>query len=785
MRLITDTAIVGHPVVARNYLFWLDGRHLNRAIYGYNLKTEQEFLIPAQHRPRFVASDGTIVAWIEQRDSAFSSYELIRGYDLRTKHIFTFVTATSAAGFGTLAMHNGQLYYTRRDQDQRGLYVYTVATGQIQQIGPGKAEEPVVDDSFLLWNHENPRERYATPSRSLYLRQLENGAGTTMLTGTRNLISYAVDGKYAVWSHTSTTGTQQVVLYDIDRQEHKIISMDMAEYPVIAGDVIAWVNRQDDLDTSTLSVYNSNTGFTDDLVVASSPVRIRPWGFTEQNELVFTVTRATGSGLSELYVSNLQTRGMHFTSQFPSESANHETEQLSTDQIFKDGSFFYDRLPATPENRWALQGVQFHIPEHGINSWQFISNRYGPLRSPGQASPTPEERERAFWMQRASSYLGANTLRVFTSVPGSAEYESPDPSIQPIEVETIYDFAREAEQYDLRLGLVVNNGNNFEMTTERRDWLRELITLFHENDALHLIAYISADNEINNHPYNPPEPGRCQGSEDCYAYDEYAISANNWVHDVRNVIRGVSNELGATPPLITVGLSSERTIPETEETISTETMVDHFFRQYTDGGGNLLAASLDSGIDFISTHRYGEVDDSFFSTFGNKYAYIESIVLEEFGWPTDPLNNEGQPASPNWQEGPAICREDPFNAACFSDAPPFLDTASHIVEVLIEHQRRNTYAGGTAFMLTDMAQKDRVGGCGTSPEDGFTFDLFTGLFAIGGEYCDGTTTTQRGFPKATASRVCLYYHEDDPSFDVNRCTRVPSAEGVYLPLVRR
>lgn len=539
--------------------------------------------------------------------------------------------------------------------------------------------------------------------------------------------------------------------------------------------MIAWVNRQDDLDTYTLNTYDIGTNTTNELI-ASSPVRIRPWGFTEQNNLVFTVSRDRGTGLSELYVSNLQTQGMHFAGQTSDEPADVETNQ-----IFKEGSFFYDRHPAMLRNRWILKGVQFHLPEHGINSWQFISDRYGVIRSPGQTHPSSEEQERAFWLQRASSYLGANTLRVFTSVPGNLEYDNPvDPSIRPIEVEAIYDFAREAEQYDLRLGLILNNGNHFEMTTERRDWIRELITTFHENDALHLIAYISADNEINNHPFDSPDPGRCQGSEDCYAYDGYAIAANNWVHNVRDVILGVSNELEVTPPLITVGMTSDRTIPGTNEVISTETMVDHFFREYTDGNSNLLAASLIRSIDFVSIHKYGEADDSFFTTFGNKYAYIDPIVLEEYGWPTDPFDNGNEQSEPNWQEGPAVCRQNPYDSACYNNDDP-LNTATHIVETLIEHQRRNNYAGGNVFMLADMEQKDRQGGCGTAPQDGFTFDLFMGLFAIGGEYCTGTMTTGRGLPKATASRVCLYYHEDDRSFDARRCTHFL----MYLPLISK
>ena len=56
------------------------------------------------------------------------------------------------------------------------------------------------------------------------------------------------------------------------------------------------------------------------------------------------------------------------------------------------------------------------------------------------------------------------------------------------------------------------------------------------------------------------------------------------------------------------------------------------------------------------------------------------------------------------------------------------------------------------------SMKDAASACS---DLGKPFDLWTGLFAIGGTYCDGGTYSRAlGQPKATAVRVCAYYADD-------------------------
>lgn len=101
-----------------------------------------------------------------------------------------------------------------------------------------------------------------------------------------------------------------------------------------------------------------------------------------------------------------------------------------------------------------------------------------------------------------------------------------------------------------------------------------------------------------------------------------------------------------------------------------------------------------------------------------------------------------------WSEGAPQCRHDPFHAVC-------IETAPFYVELNLNALRDTTYAGGVAWMLADIQEKELPTACDGSS---IPADLWTGLFAVGGQYCDGGTLTREfGQPKATAIRICFYH----------------------------
>jgi hypothetical protein len=363
---------------------------------------------------------------------------------------------------------------------------------------------------------------------------------------------------------------------------------------------------------------------------------------------------------------------------------------------------------------WHAKGVQFILPQFGINAKTFRTENYAAARADGSLD---------FWLNKAQAYLRANVLRIFVDLP----YRRADGTLAtPTDYATLFDFAARANARGMRLAISLHNSADWTMTGDRSRWIAGLLDYFGARGGLPMIAYLSADNEINNHC------GR--GGVDCFDSDgqhnaqAYIDGAIQWVAQVRAVVK-----LHAPSMVLTVGVSTE--------------MVDvdgargafNFFR--ADSGGRALA----SQVDFLAPHNYGGgavgiLDDLRYVGYGGP------VVLEEFGYPSDP-----HPRSRYWTEGPPVCRVEPEQPACALTAPYF-------VEENIRALRLKSYAGGVAWMIADMREKDTESAC---DDPGKPFDLWTGLFAIGGTYCDGGTYSRGwGQPKATAVRVCAYYAGD-------------------------
>jgi hypothetical protein len=381
---------------------------------------------------------------------------------------------------------------------------------------------------------------------------------------------------------------------------------------------------------------------------------------------------------------------------------------------------------------WRMQGVQFFLPQFGINTKTFQTENYAAALADGSLN---------FWLDKAQSYLRANTLRIFVEMP----YRSNGVLVTPTDYATLLDFATRADTHGMRLGISLHNSADWNMSAERAAWISGLIDSFSTRGRLASIAYLSADNEINNHC------GR--GGADCFDTDAqydaraYIDGAVGWVAQFRAVVKGRAPQL-----LVTVGVSTE--MADVDGTRG----AFNFFR--ADSQGHTLA----SLADFLSPHNYGGgaagiIDDLRYTGYGGP------VVLEEFGYPSDPY-----PRGATWTEGALACRIAPTQPACALTAPFF-------VEQNVQAQRIRSYAGGAAWMIADMHEKDSGSAC-TNPDK--PFDLWTGLFAIGGTYCEGGTYSRAlGQPKATAVRVCAYYADDLALCEPG----VPPKRRMYFPFV--
>jgi hypothetical protein len=384
--------------------------------------------------------------------------------------------------------------------------------------------------------------------------------------------------------------------------------------------------------------------------------------------------------------------------------------------------------------RWVMRGVAFFLPQYGINPHTLRDGNYAAAKADGSL---------AYWLDRARDGLGANTLRVFVELP----YLRNGGLFTPTSHETLADFAAEADARGMRLGLVLHNSATWTMTAERSSWIAGMLDSFAARGALPQLAYISASNEINNY---------CGGSSrDCFdsapgvSAQPYVDAAVEWTSQLRGAVKA-----RAPQQLVTVGISSE--MGDADNTRA----AFNFFRP--DSRGRTLA----SLVDFLAPHNFGGGAQGIYDDI--RFAgYRGPVVLEEFGYPTDPF-----PRGFRFTEGPLACRAEPLSPPCFETAPYF-------VEANIQALRARPYSGAVAWMIADVREKNGDDACA---DGGKPSDLWTGLFAIGGSYCAGGTYTRGvGEPKATAVRICLYYTGDlfrcDPTLTV-RTT-------LYAPVISR
>jgi hypothetical protein len=165
--------------------------------------------------------------------------------------------------------------------------------------------------------------------------------------------------------------------------------------------------------------------------------------------------------------------------------------------------------------------------------------------------------------------------------------------------------------------------------------------------------------------------------------------------------------------------------------------------------------SLAQLVDFLAPHNYGGGGYGIINDLRYVFAYEGPVVLEEYGFPTDP-----KPRDVRYNEGPPICRDDPWAAECVNTAPYFVEWSTRAI-------RETSYAGGVAWMLADNVAKR----CSTDPPD-----LWTGLLATAGNYCGGTYSRNEAQPKATAHRVRLHHASYPPA---------PRNWKRYLPIISK
>ncbi|HEU5101333.1 MAG TPA: hypothetical protein VFU22_20060 [Roseiflexaceae bacterium] len=708
-------ALVGTPVAAGQYIFWKQQELDRLALYGYDLATRTRFLVAQPADPTAaLASDGTHVAWTTWDADARAL--AIASYDPRTGAVSTL--ATGIGGASEIAIDGGLLYYTDSALDHRGLFAREQASGREQLISLA-GRRPVAAGGALLWSEEQSSGLGRLSTWSLHLRTRDGRHDDTVLAeslaGYGGFSGYDTSAGAAVWAFAEGAPDTGVQLYRLTDGKRNIISQ-AGSQPHLAGNLAIWTEQLGGAPGQSqrwsVRAYDVATGQATTVVAPGTAATIAG-AVAGDRTLALAVRRGPAAG-AELRLLGPAARGLRFDAapeiaSVPSACDPALPSSCGQVRALPDGTL------ADDGGRWTMRGVQFFLPQYGINGKTFRDDNYAAALANDSL---------AFWLERAQGYLRANLLRVFVDLPYTTTVSSTTTVITPTNYSTLYSFAAEANARGMRLGLVLHNSADWNMTEPRASWIAGLLEYFAQRGSLPMLAYLNADNEINNHCAN--SGGDCFDAGSGFDAQAYIDGALDWVAQFRDVVKRQAPQV-----LVTTGITSELIDADLTRPAF------NFFRP--DSQGRTMAGLL----DFLAPHNYSGGAMAIINDLRIGAGYRGAVVLEEFGFPTDP-----RPRDPSWTEGPIQCWASPLLAPCAATAPFFVETN-------LRAQRSGGYAGGSTWMLADMREKDTPNAC-ADPDKSFA--LWTGLFAIGGTYCEGGTISRApGQPKATALRVCIAY----------------------------
>lgn len=734
---LLSSAILGRPFVTEQAVFWSERHDNHIAILGYDLADGTTFVVAERDRTVLgLAADDRQVVWIE-RDPIAGQLNII-GADLRAGTLGLIASLAGSTAHSEIALDQDVLYYTDSALDHHGLFALDLAT-QREQLVSVAGMRPVARDGRLLWSEAQAVALPGLATWTLHLRTADGRHGDRVLArraaGYLGFSGYDMEGGIVAWSLAASAADAQIYIYNVGTGTTTALAAGAGSNPRIYNGSIIWT--EDGAGPSRPATWRTRVyhpaSRTQSLAVEESSAATTIWGVAGQERLALTVAADPQSSEQALYLSDLRARGVSFAAKPGSvgiAAACDITQPLTCGQVRLVGAALHD-----DGGVWRMRGVQFILPQFGINAKTFRTDNYAAARADGSLE---------YWLEKAQRYLRANTLRIFVDLPSR---QTDGSLFTPTDHATLFDFAARANARGMRLAVVLHNSADWTMTADRSNWIVGLIDYFSARGGLPMLAYLSADNEINNHCSRAGKD--CFDSDSQHNAQPYIDGAIDWTAQFRAIVKSRAPQL-----LVAVGVSTEM------QDVDATRGAFNFFRP--DSRGRTLASTT----DLLAPHNFGGgaagiIDDLRY------IGYLGAIVLEEYGYPTDPF-----PRSSYWTEGQRGCRIDPTQVPCALTAPFFVETN-------IQALRTRSYAGGSAWMLADMREKDAGIACSSDSEK--PFDLWTGLFAIGGTYCDGGTYSRAaGQPKATAVRVCAYY-ADDLAF----CEpEVPPKRRLYFPAVR-
>lgn len=223
-----------YPDVYGNIIVWDDFRDDNHNIYGYNLLTNQEFLIAADingdensFNDGYPAIWGDYVTWAQ--DGKISIY------NLKTKQV-------KLVGEG-YAFPPDIFEDTVVWEESFDIFAYNLKTGDVRTLGDGSY--PAINGDIVVWANGNYIYGFNLKSSTTpFLIRDGTNVGNPAIYG--DIVVWEEGGDYKIWKHNLKTGEQVP------------ISPSYSSYPSIYGDIVVWV--YDLGDEYYINGYNLKTG---------------------------------------------------------------------------------------------------------------------------------------------------------------------------------------------------------------------------------------------------------------------------------------------------------------------------------------------------------------------------------------------------------------------------------------------------------------------------------------------------------------------------------------------
>ena len=380
-----------------------------------------------------------------------------------------------------------------------------------------------------------------------------------------------------------------------------------------------------------------------------------------------------------------------------------------------------------------MNGVQFFLPQFGINSTSFYNDNY-----------TSSLADVDKWLDLSQTQLHANLVRIQVEI----EHRDGSATQTPTRLSTIDDFINRAAKRGLRVGISLHNDGFFDLSAIKTGWVRDFI--FHyKNERPDLqtqIAYVSFENEINVHRNDycaPPDPA---SSVDCFQNNPgYVTQANTWVIGLQKMFKTLPTPDDHSPILTTVGISTELRRTDGRHPAT------NYFIDFSANAGDrkkiVRNQTLAANVDFLSPHNYGGGGAGTFYTISDDWVYSGPTVLEEYGFPTDPYSDS--PTAPRYPVSKAFREGDP--AKDIFGMPGATPSAIYYVSANIQSLEswgaQGKAAGGVGAILADSYSRS----CSNPHQDDYT-----GIFSTTGTYCGGTKTTGEAQLKQTGKLMAAH-----------------------------